>query len=107
METLVTATVLEPVGDLTPEISGRLCEAVHAAVASERSVVITLRSVARFSWSGLCRLADGLRSEPAATPCVAFRDVVPRTRSLLDAVGLGNFVDPGGVHRTLTFSARL
>ena len=87
----------EPVGDHTPEISGRLCETVRAAVATERPVVITLRSVTRFSWSGLCRLSEGLHAEWCLQRHITFRDVTPSKRCLLDAVDLARFVEPGGL----------
>ncbi len=84
-----TTTLVEPIGDLTPEIAKRLSEAVGTATRRGRSVVITLRSIARLSWGGLCQLAELLRN--AEVPCyaVSFSDVVPSVRSLLEQVGLG------------------
>jgi anti-anti-sigma regulatory factor len=84
-----TTTLIEPVGELTPEVARRLSEAVGTAARRGRNVVITLRSIARLSWAGLCQLADRLHA--AGLPCnaVSFSDVVPSVRSLLETVGLG------------------
>jgi hypothetical protein len=85
--------LLEPIGNLTPEMSTRLCDAVLAA-PSERNVIITLRSVAQCSWSGLSKLSEVFASEHSDPRRVTFRDVSPRVRCLLDTVGLGSFVEP-------------
>ena len=84
-----TTTLVEPIGDLTPEIAKRLSEAVGAAARRGRSVVITLRSICRLSWGGLCQLADHLQSAGIPRCAISFSDVVPSVRSLLEQVGLG------------------
>ena len=88
--TAFTTTLVEPIGDLTPEIAKRLSEAVGAAARRGRSVVITLRSICRLSWGGLCQLADHLRSAEIPSYAVCFSDVLPSVRSLLEQVGLGS-----------------
>jgi len=55
-------------------------------------VAITLRSVARFSWSGLSRLADGLLAERVRRP-VRLYDVAPHVRSLLEVLGMAQLVE--------------
>ena len=84
-----TTTLIEPMGDLTPEVARRLSEAVGTAARRGRNVVITLRSIARLSWAGLCQLADRLHAAGLPHHAVSFSDVVPSVRSLLEAVGLG------------------
>lgn len=84
-----TTTLIEPVGDLTPEVARRLSEAVGTAARRGRNVVITLRSIARLSWAGLCQLADRLQDAGLPRHVVTFSDVIPSVRSLLEEVGLG------------------
>lgn len=92
MDRLAVSVLLEPVGDLTPEISRRLCAAAEVAAAHDRQVVISLRSIARVSWAGLCRLADGLGGSQCP-PGPRFRDVAPSVRALLETVGLGDLIE--------------
>jgi anti-anti-sigma regulatory factor len=87
--TAFSTTLIEPMGDLTPEIARRLSEAVGTAARSGRSVVITLRSIARLSWGGLCQLADRLHHAGLPLHAVTFSDVAPSVRALLETVGLG------------------
>lgn len=84
-----TTTLVEPIGDLTPDVARRLSDAVGAATRRGRSVVITLRSIARLSWAGLCQLAERLHAAGVPRHAVRFSDVVPSVRSLLEQVGLG------------------
>ncbi len=92
-----TTTLIEPIGDLTPDVARRLTDAVGTAARSGL-VVITLRSIARLSWAGLCQLADRLQAAGLQRSTVTFSDVVPSVRSLLEAVGLGSgIVDRTGV----------
>ena len=92
MESASTPMLLEPVGELTPQLSLRLCDAARTAAAAGHPVVITLRSVARYSWAGLCRMADELAREDRFARRIAFRDVSPRVRSLLEVSGVGGLV---------------
>lgn len=93
-----TTTLIEPIGDLTPEVAHRLSDAVGTAARSGHAVVITLRSIARLSWAGLCQLADRLHAVGLPRYAVSFSDVVPSVRSLLETVGLGaGIVDRAGV----------
>jgi anti-anti-sigma regulatory factor len=85
-----TTTLVEPVGDLTPDVARRLSEAVGRATRRGRSVVITLRSIARLSWAGLVQLSERLRVAGVPKSAVSFADVVPSVRSLLEQVGLGD-----------------
>jgi anti-anti-sigma regulatory factor len=98
MTAAFTTTLVEPIGDLTPEIAKRLSEAVDRVTRRDRTVVITLRSIPRLSWGGLCQLADHLESAGIPRCAVSFSDVVPSVRSLLEQVGLGGgIIDRGSV----------
>ena len=85
---MVATTLVEPIGDLTPEIAKRLSDAVDRAMRRGRNVVITLRSIARLSWAGLCQLSERLQSAGIPRCVVGFSDVLPSVRSLLEQVGL-------------------
>src|SRR5271170_1648719 len=99
--------LLEPIGDLTSEISIRLCDAVQLAASRERDVIITLRSVAQCSWSGLNKLSERFFAEHSDPRRVTFRDVSPRVRCLLNTVGLGSFVEPAASASLSTVTGRL
>jgi anti-anti-sigma regulatory factor len=83
------AILIEPVGDLTLELSRRVSEAAHDARGYGRRVVISLRRMPHVSWAALCELADRLIAERGDAGEVRFSDVLPRMRSLMDQVGLG------------------
>lgn len=84
----IASTVIEPVGDLTPELVGVLWDAIREARLSGRQVVISLRRTARLSWAGLCMLVERVHADLLGAP-VRFMGVVPRKESLLRAAGLG------------------
>ncbi len=90
--TASTTTLIEPMGDLTPDIARRLSEAVGTAARRGQRVVITLRSIARLSWAGLCQLADRLHHAGFPHNVVTFSDVMPSVRCLLETVGLGGTI---------------
>jgi len=83
------ATVVVTIGDLTPDISRRLCETARDAARYGHRIVVSLGTTSHISWAGLCQLARYLRERPT-DEALRFTDVLPRTRSLMREVGLSD-----------------
>jgi hypothetical protein len=98
--------MIVPIGALTPALSRRI-RATAVERAQRSDVVISLQSTSRGSWSGLCELADFLRT--ARTPYRICLTCAPQTRALLNELGLdgGRFLgEPVGlVQRRIVISA--
>ena len=95
----VPVTIVEPRGDLTPDLSRRCWQAARRTVRCGRQVVISLREISRTSWAGLCELAHHLEDEATIGRDVQFVGVEPRLRALMREVGVGTgwIVDEGRI----------
>lgn len=83
---MLNATLIVPVGNLTPALSRRVRETAFES-AQQHDVIISMQSTEHYAWSALYDLADLVR-EVATPHQIRLAGALPRTRSLLRELGI-------------------